>query len=101
MCKNKVELTNQVNKVRKLMAEKKKLEAQIKDIKEDITEYVLAKGVLGGKNNTSRIVYGDDFKVSYLTTVEHPLDTDKVKDFLGDRLPEFQTEKISNKLDIR
>lgn len=101
MCKNKEEFTKQVAKARKLIAEKKKIEAQLKEVKADLIEYVLAKGELGGKNQTTRIVYGDDYKVSYLTIVEHPLDTDKIKAYLGDKLSEFQTEKSSNKLDIR
>ena len=42
MCKNKGELNELVAKRRKLSAEKKKIEAQIKDIDHDIIEYVLA-----------------------------------------------------------
>jgi len=101
MCKNKSELNELVAKRRKLAAEKKKIESQIKDIDHDIIEYVLAKGTVGGKDNNTLIVFGDGYKVSYITVISHPLDSDKVKDYLGDTLPEFLTEKISNKLDIR
>lgn len=101
MCKNKNELNELVAKRRKLSAEKKKIDSQIKDIDHDIIEYVLAKGAVGGKDNNSLIVFGDGYKVSYITVISHPLDNDKVKDYLGDMLPDFQTEKSSSKLDIR
>lgn len=101
MCKNKSELNELVAKRRKLSAEKKKIETQIKDIDHDIIEYVLAKGTVGGKDNNTLIVFGDGYKVSYITVISHPLDNDKIKEYLGDRLAEFQTEKSSNKLDIR
>ena len=101
MCKNKDELNELVVKRRKLSAEKKKLETQIKDIDHDIIEYVLAKGTAGGKDGNTLIVFGDGYKVSYITVISHPLDTDRVKEYLGDNLPDFLTEKSSNKLDIR
>jgi len=101
MCKNKGELNELVAKRRKLSAEKKKIEAQIKDIDHDIIEYVLAKGVAGGEGNNTLIVFGDGYKVSYITVVSHPLDNEKVKDYLGDKLPDFLTVKSSNRLDIR
>jgi hypothetical protein len=101
MCKNKTELNDLVAKRRKLSALKKKIDEQIKNIDHDIIEYVVAKGELGGKDNNSLIVFGDGYKVSYITVIQHPLDSDKVKEFLGDQLPEFQTVKTSTKLDIR
>ena len=101
MCKNKSELNELVAKRRKLAAEKKKIEAQIKEIDHDIIEYVLAKGTVGGKDNNTLIVFGDGYKVSYITVISHPLDNDKVKAYLGDNVSEFLTEKMSNKLDIR
>lgn len=101
MCKNKTELNELVSKRRKLAAEKKKIEAQLKEVDHDIIEYVLAKGVMGGKDNNTLIVFGDGYKVSYITVISHPIDSDKVKAFFGDKISEFQTEKSSNKLDIR
>ena len=101
MCKNKKELTELVAKRRELDAEKKKIDTKIKKINEDIIEYVLAKGIPGGKDNNTLIVIGDGYKISYITVISHPLDNDKVKEFLGERLPDFLTEKSSNKLDIR
>lgn len=101
MCKNKDELNALVAKRRKLSALKKKIEAQVKEIDHDIIEYVVAKGEQGGKDNNTLIVFGDGYKVSYITVVQHPLDSDKVKEFLGDQLPDFLTVKTSSKLDIR
>lgn len=101
MCKTKMELNELVAKRRKLAATKKKIEDRIKDIDHDIIEYVTAKGEKGGKNGSSLIVFGDGYKVSYITITSHPLDNDKVKEFLGDRVVEFQVEKNSRKLDIR
>lgn len=101
MCKNKNELNELIAKRRKLSAEKKKLDSQIKDIDHDIIEYVLAKGTAGGKDGNTLIVFGDGYKVSYITAVSHPLDTDRVKEYLGDNLAEFLLEKRSSKLDIR
>lgn len=101
MCKNKDELDKLVAKRRKLSVTKKKIEDRIKDIDHDIIEYVLAKGEVGGKDNNSLIVFGDNYKVSYITVISHPLDSDKIKEMLGDKLSDFQTVKTSNKLDIR
>lgn len=101
MCKNKSELNELVAKRRKMSALKKKLDDRIKDIDHDIIEYVLAKGERGGKDNNSLIVFGDGYKVSYITVISHPLDSDKVKAYFGDDLEQFLTEKMSNKLDIR
>lgn len=101
MCKNKKELTELVAKRRELDAEKKKIESKIKKVNEDIIEYVLAKGEVGGKDNNTLIVIGDGYKISYITVVSHPLDSDKVKELLGEKLPDFLTEKRSCKLDIR
>ena len=100
MCKNKAELNNLVDKYRKLNAEKKKLDKQLKEVKEDITEYVLAKGEKGGKDDLTLIVFGDGYKISYITVVAHPLDTDKIKEYFGESIAQFQTESISNKLTV-
>lgn len=101
MCKTKKELNKLVAKYRELSAEQKKINKQLKDIKGEIIDYVLAKGVRGGKDNLTLIVFGDDYKVSYITVISHNLDTDRVRAFLGDNVAEFQVESISNKLDIR
>lgn len=101
MCKNKDELNQLVAKRRKLSATKKKIDERLKEIDHDIIEYVMLKGEIGGKDNNSLIIFGDGYKVSYITVVSHPLDNDKIKQLLGDKLAEFQTIKTSNKLDIR
>lgn len=100
MCKTKKELDKLVAKRRELSAEKKKIEAKLSEVDKDIIDYVLAKGIKGGKDNLSLIVIGDGYKVSYITVVKHPLDNEKVKKFLGVRLPQFQTDSVSNKLTI-
>ena len=100
MCKNKKELDAAVTKYRKLTAEKKKIDKELASIKQDITEYVLAKGTKGGKDNLTLIVFGEGYKISYITVVAHPLDTDKVKEYLGENVIQFQTESISNKLTV-
>lgn len=101
MCKTKKELNELVDKRKKLLTERKKIESQLKKIDQDIIEYVLAKGKVGGKNDNTLIVFGDGYKVSYITVISHPLDTDAVKAYLGDKVDGFTTEKTSNKLDIR
>lgn len=100
MCKTKKELDKLVAKRRELAAEKKKIETKLSEVDKDIIDYVLAKGIKGGKDNLSLIVIGDGYKVSYITVVKHPLDSEKVKKFLGVRLPQFQTDSVSNKLTI-
>ena len=101
MCKNKSELNQLVEKYRKLDAKQKKLESELKEVKAEIIEYTKAKGKKGGKNNMTFIVFGEGYKISYITVVSHPLDTDKVRAFLGDRATEFETEKTKPRLDIR
>ena len=101
MCKNKADLDKKIAKRRKLVALKKKIDDQIKDVDHDIIEYVIAKGVLGGKDGTTRRVYGDGYKVSYLTITKHTLDSDRLKEVFGDQLNDFQVLQVSNRLDIR
>ena len=100
MCKNKQELNDLVAKYRKLTADKKKIDNQLKAVKADITEYVIAKGTKGGKDDLTLVVFGEGYKISYITVVAHPLDTDKVKKYLGETVSQFMTESISNKLTV-
>ena len=101
MCKNKDELDKLVAKRRKIIATQKTLDTKLEEINKDFIEYVLAKGTAGGKDNSSLIVIGEGYKISYITITQHPLDKKKVEDFLGDRLPEFQKTNSYPKLDIR
>lgn len=100
MCKNKSELDKLVAKYRKCTALKKKLEKQLSELSEDITEYVISKGVKGGTNGCTLIVLGDDYKVSYITSSKTGFDNDKVKALLGDSLPEYQKVTVYHKLNI-
>lgn len=101
MCKNKEELNELVSQYRKLSSKKKKIEEELDKVKDDIIEYVVAKGVKGGKNNNSLIVFGDGYKVAYITVVTHPLDSKKLKALLGDDIEQYQMEKSTPKLDVR
>lgn len=101
MCKTKSELDKAVAKYRKAVTLKKKLEAQLAEISKDITEYVVAKGEAGGKNGSTLVVSGDDYKVSYITSEQHTLDSDLVKALLGDELPSYQKVRIQHRLDVR
>ena len=101
MCKTKKELDSAVAKYRKAVTLKKKLEAQLAEISKDITEYVIAKGEAGGKNGSTLVVSGDDYKVSYITSEQHKLDTELCKAFFGDELPKYQKVSIQHRLDVR
>jgi len=101
MCKTKAELDKLVARKRKLSALKKKLEAQLKDVDSDIIEYVVAKGEKGGKNDNTLIVFGDGYKVSYITSETHPLDKEKLEALLGDKIEEYKTVQFKSKLDVR
>lgn len=101
MCKTKSELDKAVAKYRKAASLKKKLEAQLASISEDITEYVISKGEAGGKNKSSLVVVGDDYKISYITSKSQRLDNDLIKGLLGDSLPEYQKEVVTHRLDVR
>lgn len=101
MCKNKDELNVLVAKRRKLASIKKKVEERLKDIDHEIIEYAQAKGEKGGKDQNTYIVFGDSYKVSCIIVTQHPLDGDKLKALLGDKITEFQKTNTYSKLDIR
>jgi hypothetical protein len=101
MCKTKAELNELVAQRRKLVAKKKKITDQLAEVDADIIEYVQRHGVSGGKAGSTLIVFGDDYKISYIKITKHPLDTDRVKAYLGDLVDGFLTESTSNRLDIR
>ena len=101
MCKNKTELDALVAKKRKLNALKKKLEARISEIDEEIINYAETKGERGGKDNQTYIVFGDTYKVSCPLITQHPFDGDKLKGFFGDRISDFQKTSTYRRVDIR
>ena len=100
MCKNKDEFTQIVATRRKANA-LKKLEEYVKELDHEIIEYVTKKGEAGGKNGNSIIIYGDGYKVSVIEITQHPWDGDKLKSFLGDKVPDFQTTNCYPRVDIR
>ena len=101
MCKNKDELNKLVEKRRKLTSEKEKIEEKLKEVNNDIIEYVLAKGIAGGKDNKTLIVIGDGYKISYITITQHRFDAKKLEAFFGDQSDKFKTTNTYPKLDIR
>lgn len=101
MCKNKKEFDVLVAKKRKMSALKKKLESRISELDEEIIKYASEKGELGGKDNQTYIVYGDDYKVSIIQITQHPFDNDKLKEFLGDKVADFQKVTTFRRVDIR
>ena len=70
MCKNKEELTAQITRYRKLTAASKKLEAELKAVKDDIMEYVSVKGKPKEEGSTTLVVFGDGYKVSVMLDKE-------------------------------
>ena len=73
MCKNKDELNKLVEKRRKLTSEKEKIEEKLKEVNNDIIEYVLAKGIAGGKDNKTLIVIGDGYEMRKYAAIEKKL----------------------------
>lgn len=101
MCKNKEELAKLVRKQRKASALKKKLEDQVKSLNAEIAEYVLKKGEPSAANANSRVVFGDDYKVSVCIVTQNLWDGDKLKALLGSSVPQYQNPKVYPKVDIR
>lgn len=102
MCKTKSEFKGLVEKFRKLSAKQKKIEQELAEVKSDMEEYILAKGVKGGKEGRTLVVLGDDFKVSYIVMTRQDFDTKKLNDFFGDRAIDFKKAPITfPRFDVR
>lgn len=101
MCKNKAEFTELVAEYRKLSAQKKKAESDLKAVKADMEEYLKAKGVPGGKDGLTLVVFGDGYKVSLTVGDKTTFDGDKLKALLGDDLCEYQKSTPYSKIDVR
>lgn len=101
MCKNKLEFTAAVARYRKLSAEKKKVEAELGLIKADMEEYIKKKGVPGGKNGLSLVVFGDGYKVTLIPLENVTYDGDKLKAVLGPDLEQYKRIKPYSKIDVR
>jgi len=101
MCKNKDEFSKIVRKRRRAVALKKKLESWIDKMDDEIIKYAHAKGVKGGKDNNTLIVFGDDYKASVIMITQHPWDGDKLRKYLGDNISQFQKTSTFSKVDIR
>ena len=101
MCKNKTEFNALVAEYRRLSAQKKKAENDLKAVKADMEEYIRAKGVPGGKDGLTLIVFGDGYKAS-LIPIDSPIfDGDKLKALLGDSIAQYQKPNIYSKIDVR
>jgi len=90
MCKTKKELDKLVVKKRKLSVLKKKIDAALDKINDEIEAYAKAKGTLGGEKKNTYIVYGDDYKVSCVIVSSARLDEAKIKEFFGDKVSDYQ-----------
>ena len=101
MCKNKEELNEQVERYRKLTATSKKIEAELKAVKDDIMSYVNAKGKPKEEGSTTLVVFGDGYKVSIITVTNSSFDTAKLKEALGDDLSAYKKVSSSPRLDVR
>ena len=102
MCKTKSEFKELVEKFRKLTAKQKKIEQDLSEVKADMAEYILAKGIKSEKSKNTFIVFGDDFKVSYIIMTRQDFDTKKLNEFFGDRAIEFKKAPITYpRFDIR
>ena len=101
MLKTKEDFDKAVAKRRKLKALIKRFETKLEVIDADIIEYARSKGTEGGKNNNSRIVFGDGYKVSVIEITQHPWDSEKLAAFLGDSSPDFQKTNVFDRIDIR
>ena len=101
MCKNKAEFTELVAEYRKLSVLKKRAESDLDAVKVEMEEYIRAKGVPGGKDGMTLIVFGDDYKVSLIPIDSPVFDGDKLRALLGDRLAEYQKPKVYSKIDVR
>ena len=101
MCKNKEELTAQITRYRKLTAAFKKLEAELKEVKDDIIAYVNAKGKPKEEGSTTLVVFGDGYKVSIITVTNSSFDSSKLKEVLGEDLSAYKKITSSPRLDVR
>ena len=101
MCKNKDEFDKLIAKRRKANSLKKKMEKRVKELDQEIIEYVTKRGDAGGKNSNSFIIFGDGYKVSVIMIEQHPWDGDKLKTLLGDRVDQYQTISVFPRVDIR
>lgn len=101
MCKNKEEFNKLVAKRRKLKALEKKIKAELEIVDEEIIHYAQEKGTEGGKDNNSIIVFGDNYKVSIINITQHPFDGDKLKEYFGDNISQYQKTNTYKRIDIR
>ena len=101
MCKNKLEFTAAVSRYRKLSAEKKKVDAELDVVKDDMEEYIKKKGVPGGKNGLSLVVFGDGYKVTLIPLEHTTYDDDKLKAVLGPDLDQYKRSTPYSRIDVR
>lgn len=102
MCKTKKAFSALVSEFRRLTAKQKKIEQELDAVKADMEEYILAKGVKGGKEGKTLVVLGNDFKVSYIIVTRQDFDTKKLNEFFGDDAIKFKKDPITYpRFDIR
>jgi len=101
MCNNKQEFSEKVERYRKLTATAKKIDSELKAVKDEMMAYVNAKGKPKEEGSTTLVVFGDDYKVSVIITNNSTFDTDKLKAILGDDLSAYKKTSSSPRLDVR
>ena len=102
MCKTKKELDAQVEKLREAKIAKAMWEEEIKNLQEDIIEYVLKNGISDDtKKSKPIVVIGDTYKLSYGDRTHTDMDREKLKDLLGNSFDLYVITKNYKQLDLR
>ena len=101
MCKNKSEFDQLVNEYRTFATMKKKAEERLKKVKPDMEEYIRAKGIPGGKDGKSLVIFGDGYKVTLSESDRTTFNGDLLRDLLGDSVAEYQNVTLVTKIDVR
>ena len=101
MCNNKQEFDQLVGKYRELTADKKKLEAKLDALKEDMKEYITHKGKKKSEDSDVLVVFGEDYKASLIPVLNPRWDDDKLKAHFGDKYEEYKTPHPYDRIDVR
>lgn len=99
MC-NKREFNSKVRKYRELKLAMEAIEAQMKELKPEIIEYLEDHGnPLPGSDSTVYVA-GPNFKAMYITCLREKVDKAKLKEFLGPGYSMYVTSSLSHQLRI-
>jgi len=101
MCKNKHEFDQLVDRYRELVAEQKKLEVKLDELKADMKDYINSKGKKKSADSNILVVFGEGYKVSLIPVLNPRWDDAKLKDHFGDKYEEYKTPHPYDRLDVR